>query len=225
MKAQEGKTYLVDIPHEGGKIAFQYTPFRGNYVSLASQIDGEGLQRPTSSQTASLIYDSLQNMGGKYESEILKILKDSWFVEFTGNLYLPKREGEEVHNGVIVEDNPTIENGRSVMDRKNLIKRLKKNDPNVRFVPFGFATSEQSALKLAKNSYILARYGEEGADKISELASRYKKNPHICSFDFVNSETVKMSALIGGDWDFGGRLCVFGDWNVGNEGLAFGLKK
>lgn len=126
MKAIPGRTYLTEIPHEGGKITFQHPSFRGTYGSLAQQIDAEGLQRPTSAQTASLVYDALKNPKGEYEAGILKILKDSWLVEFNGNLYLPKHEGEEIHNGVIVEANPTIENERLVMNRKALTERLKK---------------------------------------------------------------------------------------------------
>ena len=226
MKAIPGRTYLTEIPHEGGSITFQHPSFRGTYGSLAQQIDAEGLQRPTSAQTASLVYDALQNPKGEYEAGILKILKDSLFVEFNGNLYLPKHEGEEVHNGVIVEANPTIKDGRLVMDRKALTERLKKNDPSVKFVPFGYAVGEQSTHTLAKNPYIIARYGEEGADKIADLASKYKKNPHVWSFESVDSETVRMSALYDDLFGFDGQLHVDGiNWFDGGNGHAFGVKK
>jgi len=125
MKIKEGKTYL-SVPHEGGQLTFQHPSFRGTYGNLAQQIDANWLQRPTSAQTASLVYDALQNPKGEYEVGILKILKDFWLVEFNGNLYLPKHEGKEIHNGVIVEANPTIENEKLVMDRKALTERLNK---------------------------------------------------------------------------------------------------
>jgi hypothetical protein len=226
MKAIPGRTYLTEIPHEGGKIIFQHPSFRGTYVSLAQQIDADGLQRPTSAQTASLVYDALQNPKEEYEYEILKTLNNSWLVEFNGNLYLPKQEGEELHNGVLVEANPTIENRRLVMDRKSLTERLKKNDSNVKFVPFGYAVGEQSTHTLAKNPYIIARYGEEGADKIADLASRYKNNPRIDSFKSVNSEIVRMSVLVEGSWDFGNWLHIYGNyWDDDLHGHAFGVKK
>jgi len=226
MRAIPGKTYLTEIPHEGGSITFQHPAFRGTYGNLAQQIDADGLQRPTSAQTASLVHDALQNPKGEYEAGILKILKDSWLVEFNGNLYLPKHEGEEVHNGVIVEANPTIQNRRLVMDRKDLIERLRKNDSNVKFVPFGYAVGEQSTHTLAKNPYIIARYGEEGADKIADLASKYKKNPKVWSFESVDSEIVVMSALNDGRLIFDNRIDVNGnDWNAVDFGHAFGVKK
>ena len=215
------------IPHEKGKITFQHPSFIGTYGSLAQQIDADGLQRPTSAQTASLVYDALQNPKGEFEAEILKILNDFWLVEFNGNLYLPKHAGKEVHNGVIVEANPTIKNGRLVMDRKALTERLKKNDPSVKFVPFGYAVGEQSTYALAKNPYIIARYGEVGADKIAYLASNYKRNPKVRSLEFVDSnltEITRISALYD-YWSFGGRrLRVDGYWNV-DVGHAFGVKK
>ena len=225
MKAIPGKTYLTEIPHEGRSITFQHPAFRGTYGNLAEQIDREGLQRPTSAQTASLVHDALQNPKGKYESEILGILRNDWLVEFNGNLYLPKHEGEEVHNGVIVEANPTIQNGRLVMDRKALTERLRKNDSNVKFVPFGYAVDKQSTHTLAKNPYVIARYGEEGADKIADLASKYKRNLKVWSFKSVDSETARMSALFDSYLDFDYGLRVDGGWYVDGNGHAFGVKK
>ena len=155
------KRYLT-VPHEGGELSFQHPAFNGTYVDVAKQIDKAGLKRPNSSETASLVYDAWQNPKEKYSSEIISILKNNWFWEFTGNLYLPK-SNEEINNGVILEHNPKIKNGKLVMDKNSLIKRLKENDALVKFVPFGYKIETQSSLELSKNPYIIARYGEEGA--------------------------------------------------------------
>jgi hypothetical protein len=184
MEIGKGITKLK-VSHEGNKLTFQYLPFKGTYGDVANVIDKECLKRPTSPETASLVYDAFQNRKGEYESQIIKILNDAWFWEFTGNLYLPK-SNEEINNGVILEQNPTIENGKLIMDKNNLIKRLKENDSNVKFVPFGYKIGEQDLIELQKNSYIQARYGKEGAEKIVEIVSRYKKHPYIHSFDSVN---------------------------------------
>jgi len=221
MKIQEGKTYLT-VPHESGELVFQHPPFRGTYGNVAEQVGKEGLKRPNSSETASLIYDALQNPKGEYESQILDILKDNWFWEFTGNLYLPK-SNEEVSNGVIIEDNPTIVNGRLNMDKKTLIKRLQADDKSVRFVPFGYKIEAQTPEELGKNPYIVARYGEEGAEKIAKIASQFKHNPHIWRFNSVDEETARMSAL-DRSGDFGSRLNVFGiGWDGDGGGLSFGV--
>src|SRR3989344_4517044 len=207
MKTITGKS-LTKIPHEGGNLSFQHPAFKGTSRQVAEQIDKEGLKRPNSPETASLVYDAFQNKDGKYESEIISILKDSWFWEFTGNLYLPS-SNEEINNGVILEHNPKITNGKLVMDKNSLIKRLKENDALVKFVPFGYKIEKQSSLELSKNPYIVARYGEEGAEKIAEVASKYENKPHVWSFNSVDEEKVRMSALNGG-WVFAGRLYVGG---------------
>ncbi|MFA4953290.1 MAG: hypothetical protein WC584_03635 [Candidatus Pacearchaeota archaeon] len=222
MKAQVGKTYLKEIPHEGRKLTFQHPAFRGPYGNVAEAIDKEDLQRPNSAETASLLYDTFQNPEGEYESQIIKILNDLWFWEFTGNLYLPK-SNEEINNGVILENNPQIINGRLNMNKQSLIKRLKEDDQSVKFIPFGYKIGEQNLIELQKNSYIVARYGEEGAQKIAEVASKYESKPKLWSFDSVGEEGVRMSAL---SWSlrFGGRLDVVGDdWYGGSGGHAFGV--
>src|SRR3989344_1317866 len=204
MKIKEGKTYLT-VPHAGGELSFQYPAFEGTYGNIAEQIDEAGLKRPNSPKTASLVYDAWQNKEGKYESEIISILKINWLWEFTGNLYLPKREGEEFHNGVLIEYNPKIEKGKLVMDKNSLIKRLKEKDSLVKFVPFGYKIGEQSSLGLSENPYVVARYGEEGAEKIAKVADKYSNKPFLWRFSSVDEEKIRMSALCG-DWYFGGRL-------------------
>ncbi|KHO55564.1 MAG: hypothetical protein QT10_C0001G0168 [archaeon GW2011_AR19] len=224
MKAIVGKSYLTEIPHEEGKLSFQHPAFKGTYGNVAEQIDKAGLKRPNSPETASLVYDAFQNKDEKYESEIISILKDNWFWEFTGNLYLPK-SNEEINNGVLIEYNPKIENGKLIMNKNSLIKRLQSNDPLVKFVPFGYKIEKQSSLELSKNPYIVARYGEEGAEKIAEVASKYENKPHVWNFNSVDEEKVRMSALNGG-WDFDDRLYVGGcDWNDGSQVNAFGVCK
>jgi len=222
MKAIVGKSYLTEIPHEEGKLSFQHPAFKGTYGNVAEQIDKAGLKRPNSPETASLVYDAFQNKDGKYESEIIKILKENWFWEFTGNLYLPK-SNEEINNGVILEHNPKIENGKLIMNKNSLIKRLQSNDPLVKFVPFGYKIEKQSSLELSKNPYIVARYGEEGAEKIAEVASKYENKPHVWNFNSVDEEKVPMSALYRSR-GFGDRLYVDGnDWDDDSRGLAFGV--
>ena len=183
MEAKIGKSYLTKIPHEGGELSFQYPAFGGDtYENVAKAIDKEGLLRPTSAQTASLVYDAFQNKKGKEELEIIKILEKSWFWEFTGNLYLPK-SNEEINNGVILYDTPT---GDLNPGKENLFEKLQNNDSSVRFVPFGDNFEER---------YLIGRYGEGEADKITEIASEYKKPLKVWSFDSVDKEKTRKSAL------------------------------
>ena len=218
------KEKILIVPHAGGELSFQHPVFKGTYGNVAEQIDKDGLKRPNSPKTASLVYGAWKNSEGEKESEIIKILINNWLWEFTGNLYLPK-SNEEINNGVILEYNPKITNGKLIMDKNSLVQRLKKNDSSVNFVPFGYKIDSQNLFEFQKNSYIVARYGKEGAEKIAEVASKYKSNPYIRSFKSVDEETARMSAL-GSNWDFGGRLFVFGDgWVDGDQCHAFGVKK
>ena len=218
MKTQIGKTYLT-VPHEESECTFQHPAFRGTYGNVAELIDRERLQRPNSAQTASLVRDASQNPKGEYESQIIKILNDLLLWEFTGNLYLPK-SNEEVNNGVILETNPQIINKNLSMNKQSLIKRLQNNDPLVKFVPFGYKIGEQNLIELQRNPYIIARYGEEGAQKIAEIASKYKSNPKLWSFDSVDEEKARMSVLCR-DWCLVDRLHVVGNYLNGNGGYGF----
>jgi hypothetical protein len=222
MKVEKGYTKLM-IPHEGNEITFQHPAFRGTYANVANELDRAGLKRPTSPEVASLVYDAWKNPKGEHESEIINILKNNWLWEFTGNLYLPK-SNEEVNNGVILEYNPTIQNGKLVMDKNSLIKRLQENDSNVKFVPFGFKTGQQNLLEFSKNPYLVARYGEDGAEKIAEVASKYNKNPVIWSFDSVDEEKTRVSSLYDYWGDDGGLDVVGNYWDDDDFGHAFGVR-
>ena len=225
MIVKKGYTKLK-IPHEGGELTFQYPAFKGTYGNVANEIDKAGLKRPNSSETASLVYEAWKNPKGEkepYFSEIISILKNHWLWEFTGNLYLPK-SNDEINNGVILETNPKIKNGKLVMNKNSLVKRLKENDSLVKFVPFGYKTGEQSPKKLAENKYIIARYGEQGAEKIAKITLKYKNQPNVYSFNSVDEEKIRMSAL-GNGWIFN-RLNVNGNKCDDNDnGHAFGIKK
>ncbi len=222
MEAKIGKSYLTKIPHEGGKLTFQYPAFKGTFGDVAEQIDKEWLKRPTSPEIASLVYDAWKNPKGEYESEVLDILRKNWIWEFTGNFYLPK-SNDEINNGVIIEYNPRVVNGRLSMDKNYLVKRLNENDPNVRFVLFGYKIEGQTPKELEKNPYIVARYGEEGAEKIAEIASKHSSNPYLWSFGSVDKETVRVSVLNG---NFNGSgLNVDGDGrDDNNKGYSFGVR-
>lgn len=217
MKPKIGHTYLTEIPHEKGKLSFQYPAFRGTYGKVEKAINEAGLKKPNSAETASLVYDAFQNKKGKYEKEIISILKNNLFWEFTGNLYLPK-SNQEINNGVILYDASKDFNE----SKESLIKKLQDNDESVKFVPFGYKTGEQDVFELMKNPYIIARYGEEGAEKIAKVASQYKKKPNLWSFDSVDQEKRRKSALYF-NWDFGSLVVVGGIWNDDDYGLAFGV--
>jgi hypothetical protein len=223
MKVEERKIRLKDIAHKEGKLTFQYPAFRGNPLEIAEQIETERLKRPGSSETASLIYDAFKKPKEKYESEIIDILNNECFVEYTGILYLPKLTNKEIHTGVIIEHNPKMNRGKKLkMDEDDLIKRLQKNDPLVKFVPLGYKIGEQKSSELEQNPYIIARYGKEGAEKIAKIASKYREKPYLWGFDSSEKKIAKLPVLRRYKY-FGDRLDIDHFLRDSEDCYAFGI--
>jgi hypothetical protein len=195
MEVEAGQIFLKKIPHGGKEINFVYPAYRGNYGEVTEAIDKAGLKKPSSGELVSLIDDAWGNSRGEYESKILDNLMGGWLWEYTGNLYIPK-SNEEVNGGVIIEHNPKIIGGKLIMDKNSLVQRLKENDPLVKFVPFGFKTGIMNLRELMCNPYILARYGNEGVEKIIRISSKYKNHPALYSSDSnLDKEKVVMSGF------------------------------
>ena len=183
----------------------------GNYEQVREQIDAAGLQRPTMADTADLVHTAFHS-DDKYSQEIRDIVKDRRLWAFERNLYVPK--------GVYIYPEP--DNGRP-LNESELVERLEASDPSVRFVHFGFEIGEMRPMQLAKNDYVIALAGEEGADKLAEVADQFERKPYLWSFKSVNEPTTRVSAL-NSYWDFARRLGVYGNDHGNWSGRAFGVR-
>ena len=220
--AQREKTVVIPydvltINHQGKDIGFG-TPIvgPGTYAGVAEALRNQDvdLLQPTMAQTASLIHAGF-NGDNKYSKQIKKIMKNHWFWGFTGNKWVPKE-------GVYIQNNPEIVEGRVSMDKQDLVKKLESGDVSVRFVPFGFKIGKQTALELAKNPYIIGLAGEKGADKLAQVADKHRNKPYLYAFDNVDNELTRLSAL-SSDW-VDDRLDVCGNgFDNGDYGFAFGV--
>ncbi len=217
-RVREGRIELI-TEHEGNDLTFIY-PVHGpnTYANVQSSIESAGLATPTMAETASLVHSAF-NSDDKYRKEIKQLMKDRWLWAFTGTLYVPNK-------GAYVQDYPEIRKGIPLMDESDLVKKLEANDPNVRFVPFGFAINEMSAIQLAQNPYLIAIAGKEGAQKIAEVADKHRNKPFLYSFKSVDQPLIRVSALVS-YWDFvGSRLWVNGiSRGDGGNCYAFGVRK
>lgn len=111
------------------------------------------------------------------------------------------------------------------MNLSELEEMLKEENPRVRFVPFGYKIESQTALELEKNSFVRALAGKEGAEKLAEVADKYKRNPYVFSFNNIDKEVQRVAALLS-DWGLVGGLGVVGGRiDVGSRGCAFGVQK
>jgi len=195
MKIEEGRTKLT-VQHQGKDLTFIYPPFGHNdYSNVQEQIEKAKLKAPTMAQTTALAH-SIFNSDDIYSKGIKNIAEYFWLWGFTGNLYVPNK-------GVYIEDNPERRGGNLFVKRKKILfmdeseleERLEAKDPSVRFVPFGFKVGLMSSLELAKNPYIIGLVGEEGAEKLAEIADKHKGQPKLWSFKSVSESTIRVSEL------------------------------
>ncbi len=184
---------VITVSHLDGKVSFDTKSFKGIYDSVGNQIEEVGLEKPTPEKTASLVYSAYENPDNKYAKEIKNIMKNSWFWMFNTIKYVP-------NEGAFIQ---------------------KPNQEDV-FVPFGYKIRRQSSLELSKNKFVIGLFGEEGADKIARVADTYSNKPHLYSFENVDKEITRNSAL-SDSWVFGYGLSVYGYWGGGNLGHAFGV--
>ena len=214
-KVQRGFIELI-VPYKDSELTFVY-PAKGpnTYIEVGNQIEQSGLIRPTSEETVHLVHLAYFDDNVKDEPEfndIRGIMKNKWFWEFTRNLW--------VEDGVYVYDN---RDGKLV-DESDLIKKLEANDRSVRFVPKGFKLGEQTSEELAKNPYIIARYSEEGAEKLAEVAGQFSSNPYVYGLTNVRKSEQRVSAL--GHYWGRDRLGVGGSDFVGvSGGYALGVRE
>ena len=187
LRVTEGRT-LLTVDHNGQDLTFVYPSFGpGNYSDVGKQIQQAGLEKPTMAHTSSLVHAAF-NSDDKYSKEIKDILRDKWLWAYTGILYVPNK-------GAYVQNDQQVENNNILMDESELVKKLEANDQKVRFVPFGFKIGEMTPIQLGKNSYVIALAGEEGAQKLSEVADKFNKKPFLYSFDSVDKPITRVSAL------------------------------
>ena len=217
LRIKEGRTELTTT-HQGQDLTFVHPSYGPDtYANVGSQIEQAGLIRPTMSQITSLAHTSC-NSNDKYSKEIQKIMKDNWLWGFTGTLYVPNK-------GAYIQEDPQIRNGMPFMDESDLVRKLEANDPNVRFVPFGFKTEEMTPIQLANNDYVKALVGEEGAEKLAEISDKHRYKPYLYSFESVDEPLTRVSALLS-NWNLDDRLYVLGNYHGFNwYGYSFGVSR
>ncbi len=223
LNIREGRTYL-DVNSKQGVVSFVAPAFGpGTYAGVNLQILEAGLIQPTMGQTAELANGAWQNPKEKYSSDVIQKLRSNWLWAFNGLLYAP-------NEGIYIQDRPEVRNGRVFMDKSDVVKKLGAKDPSVRFVPFGtFKREAQSSLELSKNPFIQALAGEEGADKLAQVADKYGNKPYVWALKEkdVSQLTTKVASLdSGGIFGVDGdRLDVGGDvWDGYDGGCAFGVR-
>lgn len=219
IRAEVGYTKLY-VPHLDNELTFIH-PAKGpnTYLNVNSQILESNLKTPTMSENASLIYSAWQNPKDKYSSEIIEKLRSNWLWSFNGILYVQ-------NEGAYIQDSPEVKEGKVSINKSDLVKKLESKDSTARFVPFGYKIGKQTPKELEKNPFVQALAGEEGAEKLAEVASKYKANPYVWSFENVDENIIRIASLLSGRLLGSDRLGVGGDdWDGGDDGCAFGVSE
>lgn len=168
------------------------TLLEGDYFTSTKYYQYNFMAMPTMENMASLVNRSWTNLDYQDSKEIHKGLRNHWIWTSNGNLYVPNK-------GVYILDPPPIKGNKIAMSESDLIKRLEYNDLSVRFVPFGFKVGELSHTEISKNPYVIGLAGEEGAENLAELSSRYRLHPTLWSYENVEEPQTRVSA-IGTGW-------------------------
>lgn len=171
-RSQSEEIKYLNIPHLDTKLKFVY-PAKGpaRYDNIRNQIIQDDFIHPAMSHNTSLVHHAWKNQEEIYSKEVIQLLRNIRIWSFNKINYFPNK-GAHIRN-----DQET-------------------KDITEKFVPFSdYKIGEQSPKELAKNKFVIALAGEEGAEKLAEIASYYKETPYLWSFDNVNEQIERVAAL------------------------------
>ena len=233
MELKKGRLMLT-FPHEKGKCKIDWTPVTGNGIIQRFKLKERGIKYPiTAPELSSLVGEVYLHGGEEFPVKRMRILENFYFGNSTENLWFPKSESnKEFRNGVVVYDNPDLENPIFSIKKSELLKKLEdakrinvgghpvfiSKDKSVRYTPFGFKTGEMNGSELAKNPYNVALHLERGAENVAQFFENYKKDPYLFAHKEgeLGGEERTMSAM-NVDGGFSRNLCA--------DGLSSGFKR
>lgn len=184
-----------------------------DFAGLRGVDYGQGFRMPTMPELVSLVHASLENKNIKTAKLVVDTLRQYWLSGNTGVRWIP-------NEGMYLQDNPELIDGRVFMDEKVLRDKLSRDDngisysgdKSVRFVPYGFKVESQSSLDLTKNRGIIALVnGEENAEQLAKASQHYRKNPWFYAFGNVDSPQTRVAVLSSDDLDGRLRVKAYGD--------------
>jgi len=180
-----------------------------NFAGLRNADYSPGFRMPTMPELVPLVYASLENQDYDTAKNIVENLRRNWLTGNTGILYVPPE-------GMFVQDNPDLRDGRISMNQEVLEARLGSHeergvvfsdDKSARFTPYEFVRGEQSSLTLSENPGVIALVGgEEKAEKLARASEHYKTKSYFWALDKVDSPQIRVAGLLPDS--FNGRLSV-----------------
>ena len=227
------------MPQEKKEIVFDYLSQRGPnyYQAIGRFLLARNLKVPIGDYSASLVHAAccISETENKPEfEEIRYIMRKRWLWVFNRNLWTPK--------GVYVVPDLNAVGTSQTLNQNELEKMLKGGkelswsgirfgeDGRVRFAPKeSYKLGEQTPESLAKDGFVIASYGIEGAEKLGEVASKLKYYPKTYGLEQKGQNPEQtVSGLYDADGD---RLYIIGGYDGdepgvnGKSGYAFGILK
>jgi hypothetical protein len=164
----------MEFPHQGRSLTAIH-PFFGpaNSKTLLEELGREKYSEPTLPELASFIHHYYH--GFAEAGEVNEIMRTKYFVGYTGIIYLPQEKE------ICFIDYPAFDRG-SVVDIDDLITRMRFREIRAKVSLENIESGSLPWNKIAGNPLFIALCGEEGAEKIAEIASRH---PDQRGFIFV----------------------------------------
>ena len=216
-------------PYDSGEIAFVSPAFGSNtYRNVGQEILSKNLKVPTGDYTASLLNsaycsDASNEQGFK---NVRDITKRSRLWVFNTNLWAVI--------GVYVAQDIDATGRSQPLNVSDLEKALKggkeingirfSKDGKIRFAPKGSYNLEYNAPEaFAKDGFVIASCGEEGAEKLGEVSAKFKNKPYIHGLEVQKGQTPKqkLSTVFG----YVDGLRFDGDYWSDGWSHAFGVLK
>ncbi len=193
----------MEFPHQR-KTLIAIHPFFGpaNSKTLQAEIKREKCKEPTFPELTSFVHHYFDGKGLQAK-DINEIMNKKYFVGFTGILFLPGKKE------VCFIDHPAFDRG-SVVDVYDLETRLRLNEARARISLENVETGSVPWDEIAKNPlFIAVGGGEEGAEKLAELASRHsEKKGHIFVPEISNFSSPQARIPLLYSYDKGRSLTV-----------------
>ncbi|HLC54409.1 MAG TPA: hypothetical protein VJK07_02145 [Candidatus Nanoarchaeia archaeon] len=207
----------IDFLHEGKTLTAVH-PFYGPKTAkvLRDIIRANAGQREPTAPEAISFLDALYGGEHAISQEAMALMYPNYFRGFTGIVR------DDANDLISCLDFPEF-NADGSLDRSNLLARVAKGEAGIRTVPISkIQTGYQKPTELAKNPFVCALSGAEGAEKVARLADRHpKKEAHVWIPEVGELPVVRIAALGSGGY---GGFYVFGDGGgLGRGGYAFGV--
>lgn len=215
----------IEVPCNDKYVSFVHpSSAPNNYRNAFAEVIAKGLKPANGDEMASLLYLAYCELPNEPESKDIKgIMRSRWLWVANRNIWTSQ--------GVYVIQDEKGQ-GRNAEFYINQLEKAVKNaevindvrfskDRKVRFAPRKtYESGEQTADEFAKNGFIIASYGKEGAEKLKEVAKTFSYKPHVWTLDTSTPEQ-RVSALCG----YGGGLVACGvKFDVIDNGRAFGVR-